>query len=80
MQTLTNSPVVYALQNFFYDDVSSDEPKRFHPISLWTPPTYRDDALDAFLNAVKRDLLTSKPNRVCDNLPKTERDALRQLK
>ena len=48
--------------------------------SLWTPPTNRDDALNAFLNAVKRDLLTSKPNRVCDNLPKTERDVLRQLK
>ena len=30
----------------------------------------------AGLNAVKLDLLTSKPNRVCDNLPKTERDAL----
>ena len=68
------------ITEFFHDDVSSDEPNAFHPKSLWTPPTNRDDALNAFLNAVKRDLLTSKPNRVCDNLPKTERDALRQLK
>ena len=64
------------ITEFFHDDVSSDEPNPFHPKSLWTPPTNRDDALNAFLNAVKHDLLTSKPNRVCDNLPKTERDAL----
>ena len=59
MQTSTNSPDVYALQNFFSDDTFSDEPNPFHPKSLWTPPTNRDDALNAFLNAVKHDLLTS---------------------
>ena len=64
------------ITEFFHDDVPSDESNLFHPKSLWTPPTNRDDVLNAFLNAVKRDLLTSKPNRVCDNLPKTERDAL----
>ena len=57
-----------------------------HPATNLTPSTLkvfghpRPTETIAFLNAVKHDLLT-KPNRVCDNnLPKTERDALRQLK
>ena len=70
------------IAEFFHDDTSSDEPNPFHPKSLWTPPpppTNRDDALNAFLNAVKHDLLTSQLQRIGDNLPKTQREALRQL-
>ena len=68
------------ISEFFYDDVSNHEPNTFRPKSLWTPPTNRDDGLNAFLNAVKHELLTSKPTRIRDNLPKPQREALRQLK
>ena len=40
--------------------ITDNEPNSFHPKSLWTPPTDRDDSLNAFHNAVKNDLLTTK--------------------
>ena len=68
------------ITEFFYDHTTDNESNPFYPKSLWTPPTDRDDALNAFFNAVKNDLLTTKPKRICDNLPKPHRQALRKLK
>ena len=66
------------------DEHSTDnESNPFYPESLWTPPpppTDRDDALNAFLNAFKHDLLTTKPKYIRDNLPKAQRRALHKLK
>lgn len=68
------------ITKFFYDHTTDNELNPFHPKSLWTPPTDRDDALNAILNVVKNDLLTTKPKRIRDNLPKPHRQALRKLK
>ena len=67
------------ITEFFYDDVSNHEPSPYRPKSLWTSPTNRDDRLNAFLNAVKHYLITSTPTRIRDNLPKPQRETLRQL-
>ena len=69
------------IKEFFHDhprDNTSSNP--FKPESLWTPPTERDYALNAFLNAVEHDLLTTKPLRVRDHLLNKQRRALHQLK
>ena len=47
------------ITEFFHDHANNSEPNPFHPKSLWTPPTDRDDALNAFRNAIKSDLLTT---------------------
>ena len=44
------------------------------------PPNDRERALNTFLDAVKLDITTGKPNTVHDNLTTTERQAIRQLK
>ena len=43
-------------------------------------PKDRDDALDAFLNSFKNDLVTTKPKHICDNLAKAQRRSLRSLR
>ena len=68
------------ITEFFHDYTTDKQSDPFHPKSLWTPPTDRDDALNAYLNAVKDDLFTTKPRRIRDNLPKAQRRALRLLK
>lgn len=45
-----------------------------------TPPNDRERALNTFLDAVKLDITTGKPNTIHDNLTATERQAIRQLK
>ena len=52
MQTLTNSPDVCALLNSFHDYTTDNQSDPFHPKILWTPPTDKEDALNAYLNAV----------------------------
>ena len=56
---------------------STDHP--FKCKGSWTPPCGREVALDAFINAIQQDLMFSKPTRICDNLPKPERRAIKQL-
>ena len=68
------------ITEFFHDHSTDNESNPFYPKSLWTPPTDRDDVLNAFLNAVKHDLLTTKPKYIPDNLPKAQRRALHKLK
>ena len=68
------------IKEFFHDNPSENVSNPFKPESLWTPPSDRDNALNTFLNAVEHDLLTTKPCRVRDNLPKQQRRALHQLK
>ena len=68
------------ITEFFDDHTNNNEPNLFHPKSLWTPPTDRDDALNAFRNAIKSDLLTTKPKHIRDNLPNAKRRALRKHK
>ena len=68
------------ITEFFHDYTSDYQSDPFQPRSLWTPPTDRDDALNAYLNTVKHDLFTTKPRRIRDNLPKAQRRALRLLK
>lgn len=48
MQTLTNSPDVCALLNSFHDYTTDNQSDPFHPKILWTPPTDKDDALNAY--------------------------------
>ena len=61
------------ITEFFHDYTSDNQSDPFHPRSLWTPPTDRDDALNTYLNTVKHDLFTTKPRRIRDNLPKAQR-------
>ena len=68
------------MTEFFHDYTTDNQSDPFHPKSLWIPPTDRDDAVNAYLNAVKHDLFTTKPRRIHDNLPKAQRRALRLLK
>ena len=68
------------ITEFFHDYTTDNQSDPFHPKSLWTPPTDRDDALNAYLNPVKHDLFTTKPRRIRDNLPKAQRRALHLLK
>ena len=64
MQTLTNSPDVCALLNSFHDYTTDNQSDPFHPKILWTPPTDKDDALNAYLNAVN---MTYSPLRTQTN-------------
>ena len=68
------------ITEFFHDYTTDNQSDPFYPKSLWTPPTDRDDALNAYLIDVKHDLLTTKHRRIHDNLPKDQRRALRLLK
>ena len=52
----------------------------FHNKSTWNPTNDRGRALNTFLDAVKLDITTGKPNTIHDNLTATERQAIRQLK
>ena len=68
------------ITEFFHDYTTDNQSDPFYPKSLWTPPTDRDGALNAYLIDVKHDLLTTKHRRIHDNLPKDQRRALRLLK
>ena len=68
------------ITEFFHHYTTDNQSDPFYPKSLWTPPTDRDDALNAHLIDVKPDLLTTKHRRIRDNLPKDQRRALRLLK
>ena len=68
------------ITEFLHDQSTDNKSNPFYPRSLWTPPTDSDDSLNAFLNAVKHDLLTTKPKYIRDNLPKAQRRALHKLK
>jgi len=69
------------ITEFFHDHSTDNESNPFYPTSLSdTPYTDRDDALNAFINAVKHDLLTTKLTYIRDNLTKAQRRALHNLK
>jgi len=73
------------LAEYFYDEnsnTSSDDEHDtpFHNKSTWNPHNDRERALNTFLDAVKLDMTTGKPNTIHDNLTATERQARRQLK
>ena len=63
----------------FHDFPSQIDLNPFHIKSTWTPPQHRDTTLDAFIHAVKRDILNLAPKPVRDNLTTRERHALKQL-
>ena len=77
MQTLTNSPDVCALLNSFHDYTTDNQSDPFHPKILWTPPTDKDDALNAYSTLLTWPIHHSEPRRIRDNLPKAQRRALR---
>ena len=52
----------------------------FHNKSSWTPTSDRDSALNAYIDAIKSNIITSNLNRITDNLTPHERQALRNLK
>ena len=52
----------------------------FNNKSSWTPPSDRDSALNAYIGAIKSDIITSNLNHITDNLTQHERQALRNLK
>ena len=69
------------LKEFFHDN-NTTTATNAHPFTCkgsWTPPSGREAALDAFINVVEQDLMTSQPTRIHDNLTKHERKALKQL-
>ncbi|KAK3727397.1 hypothetical protein QZH41_007540 [Actinostola sp. cb2023] len=71
------------LTEYFYDfnkDKTNDDHPRFRNKSTWTPPTDRELSLNTFLDAVKLDISNIKPIRTLDNLSKSERQALQELK
>ena len=78
--TLTDNARRLRITEFFHEWTTDNQSDPFHPKSLWTPPTDRVDTLNAYLNAVKHDLFTTKPRRIRYNLPKAQRQALRLLK
>ena len=68
------------LLEYFHDyPPQTNIPNPFRPKGTWTPPPYREPALDAFLDAVEHDILNIKPEPVRDNLTARERQALKLL-
>ena len=61
MQTLTNSPDVCALLNSFHDYTTDNQSDPFHPKILWTPPTDKDDALNAYSTVLTWPIHHSEP-------------------
>ena len=51
----------------------------FHNKSSWTFPSDRDSALNAYIDAIKSDIITSNLNHIADNLTAHERQTLRNL-
>ena len=45
---------------------------RFRCKGTWTPPSWRDAALDTYINAVEHDIMSSKPCKIKTNFPKEE--------
>ena len=71
------------LTEYFHDhnNASNTNPTNpFHNKSSWTPPTNRDSALNAYIDAIKHDISTSNLNHITDNLTTRERESLRNLK
>ena len=67
------------LENF-HDFPTQIDLDPFHIKSTWTSAQHSDTALDAFTNAVERDILNLTPKQVRDNLTTRERHALKQLR
>ena len=67
------------LLEYFHYHPPQTNPNPFRPKSNWTPPPYRDPALDTFFDAVEHDLLNVTPAPVRDNLTARERHACKLL-
>ena len=73
------------LTEYFHDnnnhstDPTHNQNNPFHHKSSWTPPSDRDSALNAYIDAIKSDIITSNLNHITDNLTPHERQALRNL-
>ena len=71
------------LTEYFHDYNNASNPNQtnpFHNKSSWTPPTNRDSALNAYIDAIKHDISISNLNHITDNLTSHERQSLRNLK
>ena len=58
---------------------SHNQNNSFHNRSSLTPPSDRDSALNAYIEAMKSDIITSNLYHITDNLTPQERQALRNL-
>ena len=68
---------------YFHDYNNASNPNQtnpFHNKSSWTPPTNRDSALNAYIDAIKHDISIPNLNHITDNLTSHERQSLRNLK
>ena len=71
------------LTEYFHDYNNASNPNQtnpFHNKSSWTPPTNRDSALNAYIDAIQHDISISNLNHITDNLTSHERQSLRNLK
>ena len=71
------------LTEYFHDYNNASNPNQtnpFHNKSSWTPPTNRDSALNAYIDAIKHDISISNLNHITDNLISHERQSLRTLR
>lgn len=71
------------LHEYFYENdnnnSSDDSHNPFRVKSTYTPHPGREASLDAFCNTIEQQLLNARPTKVCDNLTKRERRALKRL-
>jgi hypothetical protein len=72
------------LKDFFADTNTSDNSEdtpRFRKKSDWKPPKSKDPALEAYIQAVETEVMSHRVGSAThDNLTRTEKDALFQLK
>ena len=72
------------LEEFFKEESEDMKYNPFKNKSKWTPPPNRDIVLEAYIQAVRRDVrksLDETPKRRCiDNLTKLERKAMSSLR
>ncbi|GFN78605.1 flagellar protein flil [Plakobranchus ocellatus] len=72
------------LSEFFYDEENTKPraplPSFFQKPSSFTPSAGRDKALDAFIKAVTKDLMTCQPRKCFPNIRTEEKRALKELK
>ena len=67
------------LKEYFYGKESSEYYNPFKRKSTWTPDKNREPALDLFIHLITKDILTTKPLKIADNLTKQEPEALKNL-